>query len=190
MDAMRALNVDEETHSLVLRLRQHFVDSNDIFLSLVRHGVQTEGWFKAEMLCFLDGEKVANRIASFDREVPFGVGKRKLDLKLSYNTIKTAALIELKHWLIGPQRGTSWYARTYFLDPSPVGIKPDVERLTNITEDSKYLLVLATSNPGEDDWSTGLQKFNTKFHPLHITSLTHPRDFSGSFFLGLLRVAE
>jgi hypothetical protein len=76
----------------------------------------------------------------------------------------------------------------YFGDPTSVGIKPDVEKLSEIQKDVKFILVLATANPGVSDWSTGINKFNRKFSPLHLESLTDPSKFPDSFFLGLLKI--
>ena len=53
---------------------------------------------------------------------------------------------------------------------------------------SKYMLILATANPGEQDWQAGITRFNTKFSPYYLTSLTKPSDFPQAYFLGLLRV--
>lgn len=93
--------------------------------------------------------------------------------------------MELKHWLIGEQKGANYDAGFYFRDPSAVGIKPDIEKL-KLAPGNKYMLILTTGNPGVERWLNGVEQFNRKFAPLDITSLTDPRDFSEHYFLGLL----
>jgi len=147
---------------------------------------------KGELLYFLDNEKSAGRIAHFDREVLMGIGKRKVDFKVEMSTDSgvVEVWIELKHWLIGDQKGTRYDAQSYFNDPTPVGIKPDVEKLNEVPDDAKFLLILTTKNPGMADWSTGVDRFNEKFSPLHIESLTTPADFPSFYYIGLLKAAR
>ena len=64
----------------------------------------------------------------------------------------------------------------------------DVEKLKNIIDGDKYILILAIRNPGHEDWVKGLDKFNQKFKPLKIRSCTEPSDFPHSYFFGLLEV--
>ena len=142
------------------------------------------------MLYFLDSVIVKERLAKFDREVSIGFGRKKVDFALMVKSESDFQRfwIEIKHWLIGYQKGTFWYATSYFADSSSVGTKTDVEKLTDIREEGTFLLVLATANPGEKDWSSGIRKFNTKFQPLWVKSLTNLSDFPQSYFLGLLSI--
>ena len=149
-----------------------------------QYGVQIEGWLKGEFLHFLHIEKASSRLYGFDREAAFGQGRRKVDVKLT-DEDSQITWVELKHWLIGRQRGHSYDASFYFNDSSSVGIKPDVEKL-KLASGNRYVLVLATANPGADGWSKGVERFNHKFSPLRVTSLTDPRVYPTSYFLGLL----
>ncbi len=170
---------------------KEILDAHDKHLEcFCQYGVQLEGWLKGELLCFLDNEKTAKKIVNFDREVQLGTRRQKVDFHLEIPTDATTlnAWIELKHWLIGYQKGTKYNALFYFGDASSVGIKPDVEKLIKITQGGKYLLILATANPGVDDWSNGVAKFNDKFSPLRLKSLTNPAEFPQSYFLSLLEV--
>ena len=66
-------------------------------------------------------------------------------------------------------------------------------KLTKIASDDKYIIILATKNPEYEkngDWSQGVDKFNQKFAPLQIKSLTDPSDFPQSYFVGLLEVTS
>jgi len=176
---------EDRLKDLIIRFKE-VLDSNEGRLNcFCKYGVQLEGWLKGEVLYFLDNEKSAGRIADFYREVPTGVGRKKADLKIRISTSSG-----LKHWLIGYRRGVRYDAQFYFGDPSSVGIKPDAEKLSEIPNGSKFLLILTTANPGIDDWSTGVDKFNRKFSPLHVRSLTNPADFLSFYYLGLLEVTR
>ncbi len=157
-----------------------------------RYAIQVEGWLKGELLCFLDSEKVAGRLINFDREVQLDVGRKKIDfhLEIPAGTAILDVWIELKHWLIGYQKGYKLNAQFYFSDPTSVGIKPDVEKLAKIKEGSKYLLILTTVNPGEKEWLDGVIGFNKKYPSLLLKSLTNPADFPQSYFLGLLEAVS
>ena len=157
-----------------------------------KYGVQLEGWLKGELLCFLDNEKATGKLADFDREVSLGVGRKKVDLMVKIQTSSGVleTWIELKHWLIGYQKGSRYNAQFYFGDPGSVGIKPDVKKLSEISSGSKFILILTTANPGMDDWTTGVEKFNSKFSPLHLESLTNPAEFPSSYLLGLLKISK
>jgi hypothetical protein len=167
-------------------------DHEELLKSFCRHGVQLEGWLKGELLYFLDNEKKQKVIIDFDREVALGKEIGKVDLRLTFSAPAgfVDAWTELKYWLIGHQRGSSYGASFYFGDPSSVGISIDAQKLLRIPNGLKYILVLAVANPGSDDWSSGVEKFNSKFSPLHLTSITDPENFPESYFLGLLNVAS
>ena len=155
-----------------------------ILKSFCRHGVQIEGWLKGEILHLLDTKKAEGALPDFDREVAFGQGRRRIDLKLT-GVNDGDTWIELKHWLIGYQKGTRYSAGFYFGDPSSVGIRPDVEKL-QLARGHKFIMVLATANPGADGWRDGIETFNRKFSPLQVNPLTDPTDFPEYYFLGLL----
>jgi len=175
----------------VEQLKDYFNTRLGMFECFCKHGVQVEGWLKGELLLFLDQNKLNGKIVGFDREVNMGLGRKKVDftLKVREKSKTYRVWIELKHWLIGYQKGTRWTANSYFGDASSVGIKPDVEKLSTLPE-NMFLLILATSNPGKTDWESGTQKFNTKFKPLKVKSLTNPKDYPSIYFFGLLKVEE
>jgi len=184
------MNAENHVKDIVIRFKEVLDAHNKHLECFVDYGVQLEGWLKGELLYFLDNEKASKRIANFEREVQVGIGRKKVDFYLEIPT-GAAVLdvwIELKHWLLGYQKGYKYNAGFYFGDASPVGIKPDIEKLNQFTQENKYLLILATVNPGVDDWSSGIAKFNKKFSPLCLNSLTNPAEFPQSYFLGLLKV--
>lgn len=151
-----------------------------------KHAIQVEGWLKGEIVLFFDNEKTGKKLGEFETEVGSGSGRKKVDCFLRLHG--TPIWIELKHWQIGRQKKQLWKAQNYFGDEKSIGICTDVKKLSNISDGDKYILILATKNPGYEDWSKGVDKLNEKFKPLHIKSYTNPSDFPYSYFLGLLEV--
>lgn len=187
------MNIDEFITALVRR----FGDALSGNLCQLRcfhvYGVQVEGWFKGELLYFLDSEKKMGTVADFDREVRIDLGMRqkRVDLKVSLEVQgeRRDAWIELKHWAL-EQKGTSYRPQFYFGDLTSVGIRPDIEALSKLGTGFGYCLILMTANPGLTDWMLGIEKFNEKFRPLTIESLTSPVDFPDAYHLGLLKVGS
>lgn len=184
------MTLSESLKALAIRFRGILDVHEGHMECFCRHGVQLEGWLKGELLVFLDGEKASGRIVGFDREVALDEARKKVDFRVNALTSSgsQSAWLELKHWLIGYQKGTRYNAQFYFGDPTSVGIRPDAEKLNGIQGGGRYLFVLATANPGVPDWSSGVEKFNSKFSPLRLESLTSPTEFPDSYFLGLLSV--
>jgi len=169
------------------------LDAHDKHLKCFdQHAVQVEGWLKGELLPFFLSEKDSGRLFDFNTECSCGLGRRRVDYRLELHSgdIETDVWIELKHFQIGYQGKDRWKASDYFSDKS-IGIHSDVEKLSSITDGDKYVLILATKNPEYDEprnWLKGVNKFNEKFAPLHISSHTLTTDFPQSYFLGLLEV--
>ena len=186
------MNTDNNIKKIVLELKKHFDDKNEIFTCFCTQGVQIEGWLKGELLYFLSQLKETGKINDFDREVKSPVSNQKIDFKLELKTNNNIEIIwlELKHWLIGYQKGYKYNANFYFADPTSVGIKPDIEKLSNLNLGNKYMLILMTSNPGEIEWFNGIKKFNNKFSNLEIEGLTEPNEFKDFYFLGLLKISN
>lgn len=182
--------LENRIKELVVRFKENMAAKEELLKCFCRYGVQLEGWLKGELLYFFDKEKREGHVVDFDREVSTPRTRKKVDFKVKMSTSSGVldTWIELKYWLIGYQKGTKYGANFYFGDPSSVGIKPDVEKLNTITDEGKFILVLAVANPGSDEWSNGIDNFNRKFSPLHLKSLTDPTDYPDSYFLGLLSV--
>ena len=88
-------------------------------------GIQVEGWFKGEFLTFLKSELSEHRIVTFDREVKCGDGQKKVDVTISFMD-QHPSWIELKHQLIGNQKGVDYNAEWYLKDQTN-GILSDVQ---------------------------------------------------------------
>ena len=185
------MTLEDQLRESVFRFKENLDAHEELLKCFCQHGVQLEGWLKGELLYFLHNEKSMGKIVDFDREVSLGKGREKVDFRVKMSTSSGVldAWIELKYWLIGYQKGTRYGAVFYFGDPSSVGIKPDVEKLNRIPDGGKFVLVLAAANPEVQQWTSGIDKFNKKFSPLHLKSLTDPAEFPHSYFLGLLSLA-
>lgn len=167
-------------------LRAHFDQLEDRMRCFCKYGSQLEGWFKGELLFLLDSAIVSGEVVGCNREVRTAAGN--VDLVVKTRDGRTN-WIELKHWLIGRQGTYSYGASFYFGDPTSVGISRDVDKLRQLSAGGqRYMLILATANPGVEDWTRGVSKFNEKFAPLHVSPMTNPPDYPEWYFLGLLRV--
>lgn len=182
--------VEEALRDLILRFKKSLDLREAAMNCFCKYGVQLEGWLKGELLSFLDQEKSLGNIVSFDREVLVKHGRKKVDIRIDFSTDVSVeeAWVELKHWLIGYQKGKKYNAQFYFGDASSVGIKQDVEKLNTMPSKNLFLLILNTANPGIDAWCAGISMFNSKFSPLQLISLNSPNDYPSSYFLGLMRV--
>ncbi len=183
-------NIDSSLIEINLRFKDYLNSKEGILRCFNSQEVQLEGWFKGELLYFLSNLKDLKEVNNFNKEVKSPVSNQKIDfqLELIVNKKNEVFWLEIKHWLIGYQKGYKYNANSYFRDPTSVGIKPDVEKLVRIKSGNKYMLILTTANPGKEDWYNGIQKFNNKFYNLRIESLTDPDDFKDSYFLGLLKI--
>jgi hypothetical protein len=186
----------EEMKVLVSRLAEHLKKSEDQLRCFHKYESQVEGWFKGELLCFLDKEKLSGRLPGFEREKKIYVNNKRVsvDVVLQFDKSDSShpVWIELKHWHIGTQNNTYYGSDWYFKTTNHGScVKPDVEKLLKISKDSdKFMLVLLTMNPGPEEWDSGTKGFNAKFPPLFVRSLTDPKDYPDFFFLGLLHVTR
>jgi hypothetical protein len=177
--------------NLVDRFKEHLQARGDALRCFCERGVQVEGWFKGEMIAFLDNER-----ADFDREVECGQGRKKIDFQVT--PASQPARIELKHWLIGSQRGTSYDACWYFRQGRnakgkalSTGIQADFDKLSAI-EGERYILIAMTRKPSPCDWQQGVHLFNVRARAndsrTRINSVTDVDQYPDYFFLGLLRL--
>jgi hypothetical protein len=182
--------LDNNINVIILLLKEYLDTKKDILSCFSDQGVQLEGWFKGELLYFLSTLKKTGQLYDFDREVKSPVANKKIDFKLELQIGNKSEIIwlELKHWLIGYQKGYKYNAQFYFGDPTSIGIKPDIEKLAMIKSDNRYVLISMTENPGKDGWYNGIQKFNNKFSNLKIKNMNDPSEYEDFYFLGLIKV--
>ncbi|MFN8448101.1 MAG: hypothetical protein U0521_05810 [Anaerolineae bacterium] len=168
---------------LLPRMKQHFDTTQDRFITFCNLGFQSEGWFKGELVNLFSQLQREGVIQELDREVK--VGTKRIDVMIRLNDMYH--WIELKHWMIGIQKGSYYSPSFSFGDPTSVGIISDVDKLnTLIHPGHRWILVLLTANPGAKEWEAGIEKFNRKFAPRRVESRTQPDAFPSTYFLGLL----
>lgn len=182
--------MDEEMKALISRLAEYLRRSEQQLRCFHTYESQVEGWFKGELLCFLDREKRTGRLPNFEREKKLYVGDERnriqVDMMLQFDPPGSVVWVELKHW-IGYQNNQNWNPFWYFTNTA----RPAVERLLTIPEPGdKYMLVPFTPNPGSEKWNYGVEEFNARFPPPPVRSLTNPDNYPDYFFLGLLHVSE
>jgi hypothetical protein len=187
------MKTDEFMTQLVVRFSRQLRRQQSKLRCFHQQGVQLESWLKGELLYFLDREKTSGHLWDFDREVPVDLThkKKKVDLVVyPYNRRKSSTCwIEIKHWVL-QQKGESYKPIWYLGYKNSVGIWPDADALRQIPNGSKFILALMTANPGTSDWGEGIQRFNEKWGPLSLRSLTDPSRFPSSFHVGLLRLGH
>ena len=149
-----------ELIQLLPLFKNHFDQLQYLFISFCNHGIQTEAWFKRELLTHLNHLKKKGQILRFDREVKTEHGR--IDLAIDIGDVRH--WIELKHWLIGKQKRIKIYVLLW------------------------WSLISGHLWRCEEAWHSGEQKFNEKFAPEKIVPETSPDDYPGSYFLGLLKV--
>lgn len=165
--------------------QRHFDKLQDRLVCFCEMGVQVESWFKGELLTLLTSLRGQGVIKDFDREVKAPGGR----IDLTVTTQNGLHWIELKHWLIGEQKGFSYAPNFYFGDGTSIGIIPDVDKLMSVTSPAHlWLLILLTANPGKELWLAGVDKFNSKFAPRRVTPHSKPEYFPSTYFTGLLEV--
>lgn len=172
--------------TLVPALRRHFDTLSDRYECFSRAEVQLEGWFKGELLFALDSLRATGLLRRVDREVKHGAGRIDIVVDLA----PERHWIELKHWLIGSQKGVLYGPSFYFGDQT-LGVVPDIDKLVKIESPARlWLLLLLTQNPGDAAWDSGLRKFHEKFGPRRLRCVTRPSGFPPSYYLGLLEVGR
>src|SRR5438874_33475 len=94
--------------NLVNRFRNTLAEKETQFRLFHKYQSQLEGWFKAELLCWLDSEQAAGRLADVAREVKVQIngGRKSVDLRFTQvQGLPELVWLELKHWHIGlPER--------------------------------------------------------------------------------------
>ncbi|MBC8469121.1 MAG: hypothetical protein H8D56_06580, partial [Planctomycetes bacterium] len=114
----------EEMKTLVSRFAEYLRRSEQQLRSFHKYESQVEGWFKGELICFLDREKIEGRLPNFEREKTLYVhvgDKRKrmqIDFVLHFDETDRShdSWVELKHW-IGYQNNQQFIPSQYFTIP-------------------------------------------------------------------------
>lgn len=182
--------------NLIPEIKSHFNPLKEPLNCMHSLAFQSEGWFKVELLTLLHRLKQERRVLHFCREVSLEslsiqkitTDRRRIDVVID-TMDGQKHWVELKHWLIGKQKNSTYAPIFYFSDRKDVGIIQDIIKLnaTPLT-DNQWLMILMTKNPNVEAWNMGLEKFGERFPAYHLTSLTNPADYPDHYFLGLLQV--
>ena len=89
------------------------------------------------------------------------------------------------------ESGVNRLRELYRGQPNAKNIESTRNKVANSLSSMAAKVDEATGNPEYEengDWSKGMDRFNKKFTPLQIRSLTDPSKFPQSYFLGLLEV--
>lgn len=193
----------EEMKTLVSRLAEYLRTREQHLrcFNIQGYESQVEGWFKGELLYFLDREKREGRLPDRKRENvvyfdddPMNAKKGTkclVDVVLQFDKTESSRVswVELKHW-IGCQKNTPYNPSSYFCQYN----KSDIKKLSKIPKSGdKFMLVLYTPKPNPKKWNDGVNNFNKKFSKnlqCSLKPLTEPDDYPDYFFLGLLRVSK
>jgi len=97
---------------VVERLRRQLSGQERQLQHFSERQYQAEGWIKAGFLQLLDELKEQGLVESVEREKLCGRGREKVDVVFQVRGVRH--WVELKHWLIGPQKGTVWKLPAYF----------------------------------------------------------------------------
>ena len=124
--------------------------------------IQIEGWFRGELMNYF--KNCDYKMTTKNREVPINEGDRKkVDLKIGDSNESESYWIELKHLLVGnqkgnkksdgEQKGNNFSLNFYFY--SGTYITNDIEKLENLSKSSqetayKYVLSFVSTNYPED----------------------------------------
>ena len=169
--------------NLLFKLKDNFDKYERIYSTFTKYEFQTEGWFKAELITILDEMKNKNIIVDFDREIR--LNNNLIDILINTKN-GNANYVELKHCLIGNQKGEKWTFKKHITD-NP--IMKDIEKLNKYEIiKNPWLFLLLTENPGKEDWDAGISNYNSKIPERKIEAFSNPDDFPQSYFLGLLKI--
>lgn len=166
---------------LLLEFKKHFTGLRDRLECFYRREVQVEGWLKGEILFLLDRLQQAEKIIGFDREVRSRLGRKTIDIAIDLESGRH--WVELKHWLIGRQKGVSWRVPAYI-----TGLEEEFRKYEAVgAKDRGWVLVLCIASPGPEQWNESIKQFNKEYRPWKLVARTAPSDYPRLYFLGLLQ---
>lgn len=141
---------------------------------------QVEGWFKGELLLFLQSLEKQKKIDQWKPEYRTQeIGNRRIDF---YIRLDDGPLhIELKSFYHGNQAGS-----TIDLDTCFSALPSDIDKLADLQEGNKFSLVFVTPKPNSDKWKGALQKFQRKFPS--VAEVTTRDEFPDELFIAKLQI--
>ena len=161
------------------RIREHLGTMTDRMRCFSTYEFQAEGWLKAECMALLDGLKKSGAIGGVEREVS-ALHRKKIDLVVHCRDGRH--WVELKHWLIGPQKGQTFNPKSYV-----TALEDEFEKFEAVKAgDRAWILALCTARPDDSAWTSALKDFNSENAPWFLDSLEERSSYSPEWFLGVL----
>jgi hypothetical protein len=161
--------------------RDHLDDKKKEIVCFSTYQFQVEGWLKGEFVFLLDKMKAVRQIINFDREVT-AIGRKKVDLVVELENGRH--WIELKHWLIGEQKGQKWRSNSYISE-----LENEIEKLKAIKAGKRgWIAVLCTKNPGIKDFDYAVDRFNRDYAPCKLSVKDSPSNYPEAYYFGVINV--
>lgn len=186
--------------------RKELDQKKDILGIFPKYGFGSEGWYKTELIHFLDNTDELGYELYQEVRVPLNEKKCIVDIVLVPNTSDPSQLvfIELKHWganefmqrtktfqnrqvEIGNE--SKWTVRKCLSASKISGLQRMVDLKQELGEAEVYLSILFTEKPSEHEWNKGLQYLEEKF-PGHFLPLTNPSTYPEEYFIALLKLSK
>ncbi len=119
---------------------------------------QVEGWFKGELLLLLKTLRKENCFAIWQSEFRTPeIGNKRIDFFV--DLADGQLYLELKAFYQGKQRDTTINLTTCF-----TALPSDIDKLADLRQGNKFLLIFVTPKPNLEDWKAAMKKFRKKYY--------------------------
>ncbi|MGD9537342.1 MAG: hypothetical protein AB7P52_05685 [Alphaproteobacteria bacterium] len=178
--------IDQHILDIFSEFFEVFVHNKEKFECFSKHGRQLEGWFKGELIVYLEKMKINNKIESFSTEYNIenieSSGKVDFGVQIYKGNKLFKALIELKH-LTDKQP-----FRQYFLPNNSGSYASQMTKMVESLNKNNYFLVFFTKNPGKEKWEKMILDFNNIYTKIYINDLTNPHNYPEYYFPALINI--
>jgi len=149
-------------------VKAHFSTSPSITrtVAMTQAATQAESWWKGEIIQLLGQLQTGGVVSSWDREVPTGKGREKVDFRIDVPGVD--GLVEVKTALCAVQKGTPWRLPMYVMAPKSGYILTDLLKLNGLKAARRYLLVFAYAAPSVNEWQTVVAEAGRKAPGLSV----------------------
>ena len=164
-------------------IRDYFLDKEKYFIVFAKVDTRIEGWFKAELILFLNELQEKGCIENFKREAKnqSRAGRKKIDFHLWLNGERH--LCELKALCISQNAGTPSNLNFYFKDDT-VGIINDFKKLDSLPDEkNKWVVGFVYPKPTLQQWDYTIASIPKDLR--HWQCITKPQDFPDFLFISV-----
>lgn len=160
--------------------------------AMARAEVQTEGWWKAELIYLFECLQKSGQIAAWDRECSAGTGRTKVDFEIHEPDMRF--VIEVKTAFCGMQKGVAWKLAGYVMGPNSGFIMTDILKLAAIKRANRrhqcFELVFAYPGPQTLEWQALVRAISVKAPDVDICLFHLDEIGQGALSIGWLRVDQ